>query len=208
MIPDPTTATRRKAVPHASPAIRRGRSTRWGAGSTTTGTPCALTTRSFAPRRHFTHRRAAGSSAAVLGEVSDKTVHPGVVRRVDQLPTPPLLGDQPRMHEVVEVKGERGGRDVQGVGDGPGGKAPRPAADEQPKDGQPRLLGQRAQPRQDVPGLHGTTFLEDSKRSRKTRRSLSNGRRSGGRCCSGGRGVSGEGVDAPGPPPPPGPRPP
>jgi hypothetical protein len=46
------------------------------------------------------------SAAAILGEIRHQTVHRLKVRRVDELPAHPLLGDETRSMQMLQMKRE------------------------------------------------------------------------------------------------------
>jgi hypothetical protein len=71
-------------------------------------------------------RTAHGAAAAILGQVGEELVHRAVFGGVDQLATEPPLGYEPSMQQLLQVKGQRGGRDPEPLGDR-AGRQPGPA---------------------------------------------------------------------------------
>src|SRR6185312_63044 len=72
-------------------------------------------------RRAYNRRRCA-AAAAVLGEVAEQIVHGAIFGSVKKLAAEPALGDQARVVEFLEMKGQRSGKDAELVGDCAGGK--------------------------------------------------------------------------------------
>ena len=103
-------------------------------------------------------RRAYGSGAAVFGQISHQPVHGGVIGGIDQVSAEAPLGDQTGMHELLQVKGERGRRDAKAIRDNARRKPLGAAGHQHPEQRQPGLLGEGAESRDRVFLIHQHNF--------------------------------------------------
>jgi hypothetical protein len=111
----------------------------------------------------FADRCAACAAAAVFGEEGDEGIHSTEMRCVNELTAPPLLSDEPCSHEVVEMKRERGARDVERLSDGSGSQPFRASLHQEAVDAEACLLCQRPEPLYGFARFHPSTILDLSK---------------------------------------------
>jgi len=119
-----------------------------------------------APRRarrltgSATRRGARCAGAAVLGQVVDQGSHGVEVGRVNDEPALLAAANQPRMREVRQVERERRRRQLQLLSDRAGSKAAGPRHDEEPEDGEARLVRKARQGIDCLLGFHISRIIE------------------------------------------------
>jgi hypothetical protein len=118
---------------------------------------------SFVSAGDVTGGCATSAAAAVLREIRQERIHPFVVRGVDELSTPPLLVDEPRVRQLNQMERKRGSGNLQSLGDRASGKPLGPLLDEKPVHGEPRFLCEGAEPGDDLGEFHPPTLLRESK---------------------------------------------
>src|ERR1700690_123563 len=92
--------------------------------------------------------------AAIRRQIAEQLIHVLEGRPIDQVAAVALLGDETRMHEVLQMKGQGRGRDLQGFGDGAGRQAGLARDDEKAEHPKAKRLGQRGQGSNDFDLIH------------------------------------------------------
>src|SRR5262249_61450458 len=105
--------------------------------------------------------------AAVLGKEADQPVHRREIGRVIDEPSVLTRLHETSSIELLQMKAERGGCDVELRGDLSSSEAGRALLDQQAKDSQGRLLPQRSQNRDNTNRFHIFNIIEN--KNKKTR---------------------------------------
>ena len=94
------------------------------------------------------------AATAILGEIADQVVHRAVFGGVDQLAAQAPLGHQPGMQQLLQMKGQRGRRDAEPLGDRASRQPVGPGRHQQPEQRQPGILGKGAERRDRLVLVH------------------------------------------------------
>src|SRR5688572_24382358 len=105
-------------------------------------------------------RRAWFAGATVLGEVCDESVHASVVGAHADHPALAHVADQAGAAQYVEVRGERGGGDVEAFAQFTNGEAVRAGFDQGAIGGQAVFLAEGAERGEGVGSHHDSIFPE------------------------------------------------
>jgi hypothetical protein len=89
-------------------------------------------------------RRAAlaARGAAVLGKISNKTVHHIEVRTIDELSAESLLSNQSRTLKILQMEGQRGRQQANALADEAGGHSFWALLNQQPIDREPMFMSE------------------------------------------------------------------
>src|SRR4030095_4647135 len=105
-------------------------------------------------------RAGRGRFAAVGGQIIEERTHVAKIWAVIDEPSVLARDDETRVREFLQMKRQRGWRELQAFSDCSGGKPGRRMANEQPEDREPVFLGQRTKGGKGFLRFHISSIIE------------------------------------------------